>query len=154
MGGNLQGCATFVLSGGEVPSVGLGPHTHNTAAQLSCWVLPSWMCICRLLTASQVQGGHLSAGAAVVPGRAVKGPLSPWAHHFPLRRPPFAQAPEYPTVYLFIYLLFRAEPAAYGGSQAGGPIGATASGLCQSHSNLGSGPHLQPSPQLMAMLDP
>ena len=41
---------------------------------------------------------------------------------------------------LFIYLFFClfaiswATPAAYGGSQARGPIGAVATGLCQSHS--------------------
>ena len=36
---------------------------------------------------------------------------------------------------VFFFCLFRATPAAYGGSQARGLIGATASGLCQSHSN-------------------
>ena len=33
----------------------------------------------------------------------------------------------------------RAAPTAYGGSQARDPIGAVAAGLCQSHSNAGSG---------------
>ena len=47
-----------------------------------------------------------------------------------------------------------ATPVAYGDSQARGPIGATAAGLLQSHSNVGSEPPLQPTPQLMAMLDP
>ena len=61
--------------------------------------------------------------------------------------------------YLFIYLfgLFafsRADPMAYGGSQARGLIGAVATGLRQSHSNAGSKPHLQPIPQLTATLDP
>ena len=56
---------------------------------------------------------------------------------------------------LFIYLLlFRATPMAYGGSKARGHIGATAAGLCHSHSNAGSEPHLQPTPQLTATLDP
>ena len=58
---------------------------------------------------------------------------------------------------LFIFSLFViswAAPAAYGGSQARGLIGAVASGLHQSHSNAGSELHLQPTPQLMAMLDP
>ena len=41
-----------------------------------------------------------------------------------------------------------AAPAAYGGSQARGPIGAVATGLRQSHSNAGSEPRLQPTPQL------
>ena len=40
-------------------------------------------------------------------------------------------------IYLFI-LLFRAAPAAYGGSQARGQIGATAASLCHSHGNTGS----------------
>ena len=52
--------------------------------------------------------------------------------------------------------LFRAAPVAYGGSQAGGPIGAVAASLChsQSHSNAGSQLCLQPPPQLTATLDP
>ena len=33
-------------------------------------------------------------------------------------------------------------PEAYGGSQARGLIGAVAAGLCHSHSNAGSEPHL------------
>ena len=44
-------------------------------------------------------------------------------------------------------------PMAYGGSQARGPVGAIAIGLHQSHSNAGSEPHLQPTPQLTATLD-
>ena len=44
-------------------------------------------------------------------------------------------------MYLFIYFcLFAiswAAPAAYGGSQARGLIGAAAASLCHSHSNLG-----------------
>ena len=46
-----------------------------------------------------------------------------------------------------------AAPAAYGGSQARGPIGAVATGLRQSHSNAGSEPRLQPTPQLTATPD-
>ena len=53
--------------------------------------------------------------------------------------------------YLFI-LLFRAAPAACGGSQGRGPIGATAAGLCHSHSDAGSELCLQPTPQLTALL--
>ena len=45
-------------------------------------------------------------------------------------------------------------PTAYGGSQARGPVRAIAAGLCQSHSNMGSEPHLKPTPQLTAMPDP
>jgi len=46
-----------------------------------------------------------------------------------------------------------AAPMAYGGSQVGGPIGAVATGLLQSHSNTGSEPRLQPTPQLTATPD-
>ena len=42
----------------------------------------------------------------------------------------------------------------YGGSQARGLIGAVAAGLRQSHSNEGSEPCLQPTPQFMAMPNP
>ena len=62
-------------------------------------------------------------------------------------------------LFLFLLSLFflsfsRATPAAHGGSQARGPIGAAAAGLPPGPSNTGSEPHLQPTPQLTAMLDP
>ena len=57
------------------------------------------------------------------------------------------------SFYVFI-LCFRATPAAYGSSQARGWIRATSAGLHHTHSNTGSKPCLQPTPQLMAMLDP
>ena len=47
-------------------------------------------------------------------------------------------------IYFFLFCLlsfFRAEPAAYGGSQARGLIGAVAAGLHKSHSNTGSLSH-------------
>ena len=44
-------------------------------------------------------------------------------------------------IYLFIYLLFRATPVAYGGSQARGRIGATAASLHHSHSKARSSTH-------------
>ena len=40
-----------------------------------------------------------------------------------------------------------------GGSQARSQIGAEATGLCHSHSNAESEPHLQPTPELTAMPD-
>ena len=49
---------------------------------------------------------------------------------------------------------FTATPVACGGSQATGRIGAVAAGLCQSHSNARSEPHLQPTPQLTTTPDP
>ena len=39
---------------------------------------------------------------------------------------------------VFCFLLFRAIHAAHGGSQGRGPIGAVASGLCHSRSNIRS----------------
>ena len=50
----------------------------------------------------------------------------------------------------FFFSIFRATPEAYGGSQARGRIRTIAA----SHSNTGSEPHLQPTPQFTAMLDP
>ena len=60
-------------------------------------------------------------------------------------------------IYLFIYLFivfYRAAHVAYGGSQARSQIEAVAVGLCHSHSNSGSEPHLGPIPQLTAIPDP
>ena len=56
--------------------------------------------------------------------------------------------------YFLSFCLFRAAPAAYGDSQARGPIGAEAAGLHQSHSNVGSKLHLRPTRQLVATPDP
>ena len=56
--------------------------------------------------------------------------------------------------YLFIFCLFRAARAAYGGSQASGGIRAVIAGLHHRPSNAASEPRLQPTPQLMATLDP
>ena len=56
--------------------------------------------------------------------------------------------------FFFLVLFFRAAPTAYGSSQARGQIGAAAAGLHHSHSNVGSMLRLQPTPQLMATLDP
>ena len=53
--------------------------------------------------------------------------------------------------FFYFFLLFRATPVAYGGSQAKGQIRAVATGLPQSHSNEGSEPRLR---QLMATPDP
>ena len=62
--------------------------------------------------------------------------------------------------FFFVFCLFVvvvaiswAAPAAYGGSQARGPVGAVAASLRQSHSNAGSEPRLQPTPQLTATPD-
>ena len=58
-------------------------------------------------------------------------------------------------IYLFLsFCLFWATPAAYGGSQVRGLIGAVAPGLHQSHSNAGSKLCQRPTPQLVARPDP
>ena len=54
----------------------------------------------------------------------------------------------------FLFFLFRAAPTPYGSYQARGWIGATAADLHHSHSNMGSEPHLQPTPQVTATPDP
>ena len=58
------------------------------------------------------------------------------------------------NIFFFVFCPLRATPAAYGGSHARGLIGAVATGLRHSHSNIGSELRLRPTPQLMATLDP
>ena len=60
----------------------------------------------------------------------------------------------YGKKFFFFWVFSRAAPTAYGDSQARGLIGAVAAGLCPSHSNTGSKPRLQPTPQLTATPDP
>ena len=56
--------------------------------------------------------------------------------------------------FFFFFCLFRAVTVTYGGSKARGVIRAVATGLRQSHNNVRSEPHLQPTPQLTATPDP
>ena len=56
-----------------------------------------------------------------------------------------------PEVFFFF---FRASLVEYEGSQARGLTGATAAGLCHSHSNARYELHLRPTPQLTATPDP
>ena len=58
------------------------------------------------------------------------------------------------TVWMSVPFFFRAAPMAYGGFQARGLIGTVAAGLCHSHSNVWSEPHLWPTPQLLETPDP
>ena len=70
---------------------------------------------------------------------------------------PYSKCPPSLFYLLYSFLVFafsRAAPVAYGGAQARGPIGAVAASLRHSHSNRGSEPHLRPTPQLTATLDP
>ena len=73
------------------------------------------------------------------------GSLTHWATRKFLKREFFV---------LFCLFAFSwAAPEVYGGSQARDPIGAVATCLGHSHSNVGSVPSLQPTPQLMATSD-
>ena len=56
--------------------------------------------------------------------------------------------------FVVVVVFLRAAPAEHGGSQARGLIRAIAADLRQSHSNAGSEPCLQPTPQLTAKTDP
>ena len=67
---------------------------------------------------------------------------------------------DYFYLFCFIFCLFfffvpflGLLPEVYGGSQAWSRIGAVATGLRQSHRNMGSKPRLQPTPQLTATPD-
>ena len=53
-----------------------------------------------------------------------------------------------------LFAFSRAAPAAYGGFQARGLIGAVAAGLHHSHGNSGSEPRPRHTPQFTAPLDP
>ena len=64
------------------------------------------------------------------------------------------QLPQTLNNFFFLFAIFWAVPAAYGGCQARGRIGAVAAGLHHSHSNAGSEPRLGRTPQLMATPDP
>ena len=55
--------------------------------------------------------------------------------------------------FFFVLPFLGPLPSAYGGSQTRGLIGAIASGLHHSHSNVGSELCLQPTPQLTATPD-
>ena len=57
-------------------------------------------------------------------------------------------------VFFFFPFPFMATLAAYVSCQARGGIGAAAASQHHSHSNARSEPHLQPTPQLTAMLHP
>ena len=99
----------------------------------------------------------------IIPTHTVSGFLEDWGYgklNYLRLYLVFGRDPPVLIVCLFIYLFtfvfcpFRAAPAAHGGSQARGPIGAAASGLHHSHSNSGSEPCLRPTPQLTATPDP
>ena len=53
-----------------------------------------------------------------------------------------------------LFVFSRATPMAYGGPQDRGPVRAGAVSLYHSHSNVGSKPHLRPTPQQCQILNP
>ena len=57
-------------------------------------------------------------------------------------------------LYFWSFCHFQGRSRSIWSSQARGPIGAAATGLHQTHSNVGSKQRLQPTPQLTAMPDP
>ena len=57
-------------------------------------------------------------------------------------------------IYFCLFAFARAAPAAYGGSQVRGLIGAVATSLCLSHSNRGSELCPRPTPQQCRILNP
>ena len=58
------------------------------------------------------------------------------------------------TLFIYLFSLWGATPAAYGSSQGRGRMGAAAASLHHSHSNARTKLHLQPTPQLTVRLDP
>ena len=62
---------------------------------------------------------------------------------------PQQELPEVTDFFFLVFLLFRAAPEAYRGSQARGLVRAVAAGLRHNHSNVGPEPCLRPTPQLM-----
>ena len=72
--------------------------------------------------------------------------------------PTYPSRPHHPHFLFFYFFVFFAISSAaliaYGGSQARGLIRGIAAGLHQNHSNSGSEPCLQPTPQLTATPGP
>ena len=58
------------------------------------------------------------------------------------------------NIHLYSFWGRGTAPVSHGISQARGWIGAAAASLCHSHSSAISEPHLQPTSQLVALLDP
>ena len=98
------------------------------------------------------QGVNLSHSCNLCCSCGNTGSFNPWRW---AREPACASAVTQASAVGFFFLSFsRAAPMAHGGSQARVPIGAVATGLHHSHSNIGSELCLQPTPQSPATLDP
>ena len=93
-------------------------------------VCPENAQVCGMLS----QSGHRLAASSWEGDLGVKGYVYILISHFELVH--------CSPIFFFFWSFFRASPAAYGGSQARGRIGALAAGLHHSHSNLGSEPRL------------
>ena len=147
-----------------------GLRIKSTSEQWQWWILnplghqrTSIMCILNIL----FWGWRLYPQDAEVPGPGIQLTPQQWPGLLqwqcqmlnPLCHSYFILFLFYFILFYFIFggvafCLFRATPIAYGGSQARGPVRAVAAILCQDHSNLGSKPCMQPTPQLMASPDP
>ena len=79
-----------------------------------------------------------------------------WGHHFTMYTilNHYIVHLKYTQFFFCLFAISWATLMAFGGSQARGQIRAVGTGLRHSHSNSGSKPHLQPTPQVIAMPDP
>ena len=99
---------------------------------------------------NQLARGH-AAGEGVGPPRSFQDYLVPELALKPLSHN--GNSKSFLVFFLSFFAISWAAPMAYGGSQARGLIGAVATSLRQSHSNAGSEPRLQPTPQFTATPD-
>ena len=138
----------FLQTQSHAEALGTGTSTcdfekrYSSARGIASGVIP--VCCARLVTdgptAARAVGRQGWQGGLV--GDNLRGP---------------SPSPEEFFLFVFVvgcFYLLRAAPAAYGGSQARSQMGATAAGLHHSHSHPRSEPHLRPTPQLTATLDP
>ena len=113
-------------------------HTLNFLPPGIYWSLSSISDLHQFKSLSRLSSDATSSKKSTHQVSLAKGPLSPLTAR---------------AIFSFFFL-FRAAPTPYGSYQARGWIGATAADLHHSHSNMGSEPHLQPTPQVTATPDP
>ena len=96
------------------------------------------------------QGLNLSHGSNKTGSLATRPPRSS-CHYF--LHALYIYAAVWISFFFCLLSFFRATPAAYGGSQARGRTAAATASRYHSHSNAGSKPHLQATPQFTATPD-
>ena len=113
-----------------------------------CWqlLLSAWLdwhskCWCE----NAHEEGWLASENGVMRGEIIKFYYT-WKFFFTLKF--------YLFYFLIVFLLFRAEPEAYGSSQSRGPNRSYSCRPTRKPRNAGSEPCLRPTPQLTEMLDP